>query len=67
MLLAGCAMGVSEPLTVARTACPPLVQYDRDLQRRAAEDTSRGRARLFSERNDYIKLRDACRAFAFLK
>ena len=35
-LLGGCATGVSEPIVVA--ACPPVVEYSREFQARAAEE-----------------------------
>jgi hypothetical protein len=63
-LLGGCATGLSEPLPVLRPVCPPVVQYDRDLQRRAWEELAKlppGPA-LAVFMNDYVKLRDACRA-----
>jgi hypothetical protein len=63
-LLAGCATGLSEPLPVLRPVCPPLVQYDRDFQKRAAEELSKlpPASALAVFMNDYVKLRDACRA-----
>lgn len=35
-LLTGCATGVSEPRIA--TVCPPVVEYTRELQARAAEE-----------------------------
>jgi hypothetical protein len=61
---AGRATGLSEPLPVLRPVCPLLVQYDRDFQRRAADELAKlppGSA-LAVFMNDYVKLRDACRA-----
>jgi hypothetical protein len=63
-LLAGCATGLSEPVAVVRPLCPPLIRYDRDFQKRAAEELAKlppGSA-LPVFLNDYVKLRDACRA-----
>ena len=61
-LLSGCATGASEQRVV--TACPPVVEYSREFQARAAEelgllpDTS-AIAEMLS---DYAVMRDQARA-----
>ena len=58
----GCATGVSEPRVVA--VCPPVVEYSRELQVRAADELA-----LLPERSaiavmlsDYAAMRDQARA-----
>lgn len=64
-LLVGCeTVRSSSSQPTVRLTCPPLVSYDRDTQRRAAEELDKlppGSA-LRSITNDYSRHRDICRA-----
>lgn len=64
-LLSGCATGASE--TGGISACPPVVEYGRDLQARAADELllQPERSVLAEMMSDYVVLREqawACRA-----
>ncbi len=61
-LLSGCATGVSEPRIA--TVCPPVVEYTRELQARAAEELGMlpdGSA-IAEMLADYSVMRDQARA-----
>ena len=61
-LLTGCAAGGSDP-TIA-TVCPPVVEYSREFQRRAAEELAslpHGSA-IGEMLSDYAVMRDQARA-----
>ena len=61
-LLTGCATGVSEPRIA--TVCPPVVEYTRELQARAAEELGMladGSA-IAEMLADYSVMRDQARA-----
>ena len=60
--LSGCATGVSEPRIA--TVCPPVVEYSREFQARAAEELGmlpEGRA-IAEMLTDYSVMRDQARA-----
>lgn len=60
--LTGCATGISEPRTV--TVCPPVVEYSREFQTRAAEELGMlpdGSA-IVEMLTDYSVIRDQARA-----
>lgn len=55
---------MSGPPVAVKTVCPPLAKYPPEMQRRAARElNSLGpTAELPKFMNDYVKMRDACRA-----
>ena len=61
-LLSGCAMGASEPRIA--TVCPPVVEYSREFQARAAEELAllpEGSA-VAEMMSDYAVMREQARA-----
>lgn len=60
--LTGCATGVSELRTV--TICPPVVEYDREFQARAAGelDLLPEKSAIAEMLSDYAVMRDQARA-----
>jgi hypothetical protein len=61
-LLSGCATGGSEPRVV--TVCPPVVEYSREFQARAAEelDLLPGGSAIAEMLADYSVMRDQAKA-----
>nr|WP_128513645.1 MULTISPECIES: hypothetical protein [Paracoccaceae] len=62
ILLTGCATVASEPRLA--TVCPPVVEYTREVQARAAEESSQlPEGSLIAEMlSDYAAMRDQARA-----
>ncbi len=60
--LTACAMGGSEPRIVA--VCPPVVEYSREFQARAAEELGMlpDRSAIAEMLSDYAVMRDQARA-----
>ena len=61
-LLAGCATAGSDPRVVA--ICPPVVEYSREFQARAADELSRlpERSVISEMLSDYAVMRDQARS-----